>query len=368
MNWLNDEMVDHLREVSTLPDLSRTAYRILRVLGSGGMATVYLAEDTKLSRPVALKVMDTTVSSEDSVSRMQAEAQIIARLEHPGIVPIHDVGTLPDGRVFYAMKFVQGNSLTKYSQTAAAIPERLRVFLKICEAVAFAHAHGIIHRDLKPENIMVGAFGEVMVMDWGVAKILPASEEDMTTLTPLDSSGQGASTADDTRLDPSMKPLLKPLVETLSGTILGTPSYMAPEQALGQTARHSRLTDVYSLGALLYFLLTLRHPYEGASVQQIRETFRHKQLLRPRDSDPTIPKSLQAVCMKAMAFEPHLRYSKVEDLATDVELFLSDLPVSAYKENFIEKTGRWSNRYRFIIFLLFAYMLVRFVLYFLGRL
>lgn len=367
MNWLNDETVDHLREVSTLPDLSGTPYRILRSLGSGGMATVYLAEDVKLSRPVALKVMDVSAPSKEMASRMQAEARIIARLEHPGIVPIHDVGTLPDGRIFYAMKFVQGNSLTKYSQKAGSIPERLRIFLKICEAVAFAHAHGIIHRDLKPENIMVGAFGEVLVMDWGVAKILPTSEGDLTTVTQLGSTGQGATTADDTHLDPSMKPLLKPLVETLSGTVLGTPSYMATEQALGQTARHSRLTDVYSLGALLYFLLTLRHPYEGASVQQIRENFRRKQLLRPRASDPTIPKSIQAVCMKAMAVEPHLRYSKVEELATDVELFLSDLPVSAYKENLVEKAVRWLNRYRFIIFLMLAYILVRFVLYFWAR-
>ena len=368
MKWLNDEMVDHLREVSTLPDLSGTPYRILRPLGSGGMATVYLAEDAKLSRSVALKVLDDLALSKEVASRMQAEARIIARLEHPGIVPIHDVGTLPDGRVFYAMKYIQGDDLTKYSQKAGSVPERLRVFLKVCEAVAFAHAHGVIHRDLKPANIMVGAFGEVLVMDWGVAKVLPKADEGAQKPVGLElHSREGKETEDETRLQASGEIPPGPFVETLSGTVLGTPSYMAPEQALGQTSSHNQLTDVYSLGGILYFLLTHRHPHEGASMGQIREKFLRNETLRPRDVNPDIPRPLEAVCMKSLATDPQARYSKVEDLEADIEMFLSDAPVSAYRENVFEKVGRWFNRYRFIFLLLFAYMLVRFLLYFLAR-
>ncbi|MBZ5553730.1 MAG: serine/threonine protein kinase [Acidobacteriia bacterium] len=361
-------MVDHLREVSTLPDLSQTPYRILRPLGSGGMATVYLAEDAKLSRPVALKVMEVSTSSGEMTSRMQTEAQIIARLEHPGIVPIHDVGTLPDGRVFYVMKYVQGNNLTKYSQQAGSVAERLRVFLKVCEAVAFAHAHGVIHRDLKPANIMVGAFGEVLVMDWGVAKVLPMGDEGtQISVDPDIQVKEGKATTDETRLQPPSEIPPGPFLETLSGTVLGTPSYMSPEQALGQTGAHNQLTDVYSLGAILFFLLTHHHPHEGATMGQIRERFLHKQLLRPRDVNPAIPRPLEAVCMKSLAIDPQDRYAKVEDLKADIELYLSDMPVSAYIENVFEKAGRWSNRYRFVILLLFAYMFVRFLLFFLLR-
>jgi eukaryotic-like serine/threonine-protein kinase len=368
MNWLNDEIVDHLREVSTLPDLSGAPYRILRTLGSGGMATVYLAEDAKLFRPVALKVMDVSAASKEMALRMQSEARIIARLEHPGIVPIHDVGTLPDGRVFYAMKYVQGDNLTRFSQETGSVAERLRVFLKVCEAVAFAHSHGVIHRDLKPANIMVGAYGEVLVMDWGVAKILPNADEGNAKSPEPRSQGQeGKEAGDDTSMQLSSKASPGPLVKTLSGTVLGTPFYMAPEQALGQTSSHNQLTDVYSLGAILYFLLTHHHPHQGASMNQIRESFLRKELLRPRDVVPDIPRPLDAVCAKSMAIDPQNRYSKVQDLKADIERYLSDLPVSVYKENVIEKAGRWSNRYRFVILLLLAYMFVRFLLFFLVR-
>ncbi|MBZ5537219.1 MAG: serine/threonine protein kinase [Acidobacteriia bacterium] len=368
MNWLNDEMVNHLREVSALPDLSGTPYRILRSLASGGMATVYLAEDAKLSRQVALKIMDVLAPSNEMASRMQTEARIIARLEHPGIVPIHDVGSLPDGRVFYVMKYVHGDDLTKYARKEGSLPERLRVFLKVCEAVAFAHAHGVIHRDLKPANIMVGAFGEVLVMDWGVAKILLTGDEG-TQLSgdPYFQGEEGKATADETRLQPPGEIPAVPFVETLSGTVLGTPSYMAPEQALGQTSNHNQSTDVYSLGAILYFLLTHRHPHEGASIGQIRERFLRKQVLRPRDVVSNIPRPLEAVCMKSLATDPLDRYSKVEDLEADIEAYLSDLAVSAYRENVLEKAGRWFNRYRFIVLLLFAYMFVRFLVFFLAR-
>src|SRR5687768_15835226 len=154
------------------PDFSSTKYTFVRELGHGGMGTVYLAEDGELNRLVAIKVLNTPEVTNDLRRRMIREAQIIARLEHPGIVPVHDVGELPDGRVFYAMKLVRGVRLDEYAANTSSMRERLRKFQAVCDAVAFAHAHGVIHRDLKPQNIMIGSFGEVLVLDWGVAKIL----------------------------------------------------------------------------------------------------------------------------------------------------------------------------------------------------
>jgi serine/threonine protein kinase len=181
------------------------------------MGTVYAARDRELDRTVALKVL--TVDWPAGAVRLAQEARILARLEHPGIVPVHDVGALPDGRIFYAMKYVRGDRLDTRAPRIAGLTERLRVFLRICEPVAFAHAQGVIHRDLKPQNVMIGAFGEVLVLDWGLAR---------------------AWGADD----------------TTPGLVLGTPGYMAPEQASGAAA--DARSDIYALGAILRFLLSGR--------------------------------------------------------------------------------------------------------------
>src|ERR1700722_10111271 len=172
MMWLSDEAVARLRDAGSEPDLSGTPYRLIERLGRGGMGTVYLVEDARLGRRVALKVIDLPGDSRELEARLLREARILAQLEHPGIVPVHEVGSLSDGRVFYTMKFVQGRRLDEVAREPASRPERLRLFQKVCEPVAFAHARGVLHRDLKPENIMVGPFGEVLVMDWGIAKIL----------------------------------------------------------------------------------------------------------------------------------------------------------------------------------------------------
>lgn len=213
MRWLPDGALDHLREVASEPDLAGTPYEIVSTIGQGGMGTVYLARDRELDREVALKVVNL---HEEDTERMLREARILARLEHPGIVPVHDVGVLPDGRAWYVMKRVRGSRLDEHAR-ALSLPDRLRAFERICEAVAFAHAHGVIHRDLKPENVMVGPFGEVLVMDWGVARI----------------DGE----------------------EEVRGTVMGTPGYMAPEQERGEVERIDERTDVYALGAILSFLL-----------------------------------------------------------------------------------------------------------------
>jgi serine/threonine protein kinase len=170
MSGISDAALRHLREMADLPDLDGTPYEILETLGRGGMGTVYLALDHRLGREVALKTVQLPAGSGDEIERLLREARVLARLEHPGIVPVHDAGLLPDGRAFYAMKRVRGLRLDEHAR-AVSLPDRLRAFERVCETVAFAHAHGVIHRDLKPENVMVGPFGEVLVLDWGVAKV-----------------------------------------------------------------------------------------------------------------------------------------------------------------------------------------------------
>ena len=218
MRWLSDDAVARLRLAADRPDLSGTRYEIRSELGRGGMGTVYLAEDTVLERPVALKVLTLEGSDASEAERLLREARVMAGLEHPGLVPVHDAGLLPDGRVFYAMKLVRGQSLDRYAAAGPALSERLAVFRKICEAVAFAHARGVVHRDLKPENVMIGAFGEVLVLDWGVAR----------------------------RAQDPAEP---------GGTVIGTRDYMAPEQAGGRIDLVDARADVYALGAILRDLL-----------------------------------------------------------------------------------------------------------------
>ena len=203
---LSDHVLQHLRGVIDAPDLSGTRYELIEEIGRGGMGVVYQARDTALGRNVALKILNGS-----------QEARTLASLEHPGIVPVHDAGTLPDGRTFYAMKFIQGTRLDAWSAAAPSPADRLRTFLRICEPVAFAHARGVIHRDLKPENVMIGAFGEVLVLDWGLAG----------------------------RLDEA------------PATAAGTAGYMAPEQREGITGPQ---TDIFSLGRLLAGLLVPADP------------------------------------------------------------------------------------------------------------
>jgi serine/threonine protein kinase len=205
---ISEPALDRLSAMFQGPDVTGTRYQLLSILGRGGMGVVYLARDTVLDREVALKIVERP--SEDV-----NEARILARLEHPGIVPVHDFGELPDGRLFYAMKRVKGDRLDRWMASSRDLPERLGVFLRVCETVAFAHAHGVVHRDLKPENVMVGEFGEVLVLDWGVAQLRNA--------------------------DRGLR---------IEGAIVGTPDYMAPEQARGDAGVDHR-ADVFALGAML---------------------------------------------------------------------------------------------------------------------
>ena len=180
MKFLPDQIVARLQTGMQTPNLSGTRYCAIKLLGHGGMGAVWLAQDSILQRPVALKILTAENSSADLAARLMQEAVVLARLEHPGIVPVHDAGTLPDGRTFYCMKHVEGQTLDRY---AGKLPlrERLRLVQRIAEPLAFAHSRGIIHRDLKPANIMVGAFGEVLIMDWGLAKVLDSTSASSAT-------------------------------------------------------------------------------------------------------------------------------------------------------------------------------------------
>jgi serine/threonine protein kinase len=314
---ISDATLRRLRDAADAPDLSGTKYEIIERIGQGGMGTVYRARDRELARDVALKVVRLPEASPDVAARMVREARTLARLEHPGIVPVHDVGSLPDGRVFYAMKLVRGAPLDALPPTPLA--ERLRIVERLCEAVAFAHAHGVVHRDLKPQNVMVGPFGEVLVMDWGVAKVIGDA----------DTSLGGATTSGD---DP----------DTGHGVVLGTPGYMAPEQASGETTVDAR-ADVYAVGAILRDLVDA-----GPS--------KHEHPPRP----------LRAIIEKAMAADPAARYGDTTVLARDVAAFRAGEPVSAYRENLFEQTQRLVSRYRTPILLVLAYLVMRIALVFIS--
>ncbi len=349
MKHLSDDHIERLRRALDAPDLSGTRYDLGERIGSGGMATVYLARDRELDRRVAIKVVSLLDESGEMSRRMLHEARIVALLEHPGIVPIHDVGTLPDGRVFYAMKYVEGQTLDHFRQHGQNRSELLRIYQKLCDAIAFAHSRGVIHRDLKPANVMVGAFGEVLVMDWGIAMSLtqPAGEFSLAA-------------------ERSFKEA--PPSTTSPGAVIGTPEFMSPEQARGDREQIDQRSDIYSLGAVLYFLLVGRSPFLDADAATIREKVISGQYPALRSIDRKLPRALEAICSRAMARNRELRYSSVTELSDDISRFLDDQPVNAYRENLLEQTWRWVNRNKVIVLIVIAYMLVRFLIFqFIGQ-
>jgi len=344
---LSDKAVERLREGAEIPDLTGTRYRLLERVARGGMGVVYTAEDEKLQRRVALKVLDVPSADGDLANRLTREALVLARLEHPGVVPVHDVGTLNDGRVFYTMKFVQGHRLDQYVETLPSVTERLRLFLRICDAVAFAHSHGVLHRDLKPANVMVGPFGEVLVMDWGLAKLMreDAGKKPLIVDTEATIFEKPKDPSDTTSTAGSS-------VATGHGTVMGTPGYMSPEQASGDVERLDARSDIFSLGALLRFLLTTNSRDELPSAT----------------GKLHLDKALEAICSKAAALAPEARYPTVSELALDVSRYLDGLAVAAHRESFLEKLARFYRRYRFFILLIAAYLLMRvLILFFMHR-
>ena len=229
-NGLSDAAVTRLRALGRWPEFESGRYTVVEEIGRGGMGTVFLAVDDELGREVAIKIPN-ALASASLERRLRSEARVLARLEHPGIVPIHDAGRLADGRLFYVMKRVRGETLGEHLRHVPDLTERLRIFERICEPVAFAHASGFIHRDLKPDNVMVGAFGEVMVMDWGVAKAVDSLQSSVDSHSPQSQSSVPVS-SHGLQSESAAGSLLP--AETGAGTVIGTAGFMAPEQARGR--------------------------------------------------------------------------------------------------------------------------------------
>jgi len=272
---VSDSVLEHLRQVTALPDLTGTRYELESEIGRGGMGVVYAVRDRELDRRVALKVLEVPITG---------EAQLIARLEHPSIVPIFETGTLADGRSFYAMKLVSGARLDNYVDDNHTLSERLRVIRRVGEALAYAHSQGVIHRDLKPQNIMVGEFGEVYVMDWGV------------------------------------------------DAVAGTAGFRAPESTL------DRFSDVYALGALLKFLVST-----------------------------SVTPAVTAIAEKATSADRRERYDSVAGFLADLDRFEQGLAVEAWSEPVWHRLQRFASRNAVLLWLLAAYTLVKFLLFFLRK-
>jgi WD40 repeat protein/serine/threonine protein kinase len=389
-------------------------YQPGREIARGGMGAVLDAHDHKLGRTVAMKVMLRRSDGPEDRRRFLQEARVLGQLAHPNIVPIHDLGKDELGRYFYTMKLVQGITLhdvvarlrKRDAETIANFPltTLLTIFQKVCDAVGFAHSRGVIHRDLKPQNIMVGEFGEVLVMDWGLAKILPGSPaEPMPSgiLPPSRAAWTGEDGKDeDITMPPSGHPTLKldssvePVEHqirfgssnfisaepedryaTLDGTVMGTPNYMSPEQAQGNISDLDGRSDVFSLGGILYALLTLHPPVEGDSVAKVLQQVRNAEISPPTritnqghglpvggvlpgsgDGESEdgklahipggrVPSALSAVVMKALAGERGQRYQLVKDLSADITAYQGGFATKAEHASFFRQLALLIGRH-----------------------
>ncbi len=320
-------------------------FRIVRRHATGGLGVVSVAEDRELHRFVALKeIQPQLASNPESRIRFQIEAEVTGRLEHPGIVPVYSLGTTERGTPFYVMRFIKGDSLKdaieqlyrdraslSAHQYGLALRKLVRRLIDVCNAIEYAHSHGVLHRDLKPGNIMLGRYGETLVVDWGLAKTgakLPADHADEVTFLPL--SGDVSS---DTRM----------------GTVVGTAAYMSPEQAEGRLDLLGPVSDVYSLGATLYCILTGVAPIPKLSHEEMLQKARTGNFRKPRELNPSIPPTLEAICLKAMSRQQADRYPNTAAFATELELWLAGEPVTAYREPALDRLYRFAKRHRSIV-------------------
>ena len=289
-------------------------YTLGEIIGRGGMADVRAAVDHTLQREVAVKLL--RGAGGGLRARFLAEAHITARLEHPNIVPVHDLGETADGTPYLAMKRVRGRSLAKL-QSASPIPleQVLDIFRKVCDAVAFAHARGVLHRDLKPENVMVGEFGEVVLMDWGIAWSM------------------------------DLGPLADESATNRRGEIAGTPAFMSPEQAAGAPNGLDVRSDVYSLGAVLYTLLTGEAPYR-VMTEEVLESVQRGALVPPQQRQPGLPAELDRVVLRAMALRPEDRYPTALALLEDIDAFVGRRPLVHVRSTWTERAAKWMDRHR----------------------
>jgi serine/threonine-protein kinase len=312
----------------------------------GGLGEIHTAWDEQLHRQVALKCIQARhTDNPESLRRFLVEAEVTAKLEHPGIVPVHSLAHSGDGRPYYVMRFIQGETFKeavqcfheadkpgrKPGERSLAFRQLLSRFIAVCNTVAYAHSQGILHRDLKPDNIMLGPFGETLLLDWGLAKRFRQEEgAEAADEGPLLSDSRGESGSE-------------------IGRAMGTPAYMSPEQAAGQWNEVGPASDIYGLGATLYVLLTGKAPFPSGPVEEILARVKRGDFPFPRSVKRDTPRALEAICLKAMALKPEDRYTTVQELAADLEHWLADEPVSAYREPLPGQLRRWARRHRVLV-------------------
>jgi len=368
-------------------------YALVNNFARGGLGQIWLANDTRLRREVAYKEMlPAGLKNRSALERFLEEAQITGQLEHPGIVPIYDIGYQPNGAPFYSMKLVRGETfekhITAYHELPADDSERplkfhklLKHFIDICNALAFAHDRGVLHRDLKPLNVMIGAFGETLVLDWGLAKVMDEKTSDGGQQGPVTTSTESLG-EDEATMVQTAGPVTQASVgqsqtqggatvggatrggtiggtkkmvftdvrsigsQTMMGSVMGTPAYMPPEQATGKLDELDPRSDIYSLGGILYKLLTNHQPIEKGNIKEVLDRVINNKLIPPREHDPSIHPALAAIAMKALAKLRDDRYSTALLLAADIEAWMADEPVSCFEDPPLVKARRWMKRHR----------------------
>ncbi len=345
------------RQRPTLPPALPPAanrYEWTEELARGGLGAVWSAYDKTLERRIAAKeLLPDTLDSPAMVARFVDEARITSQLEHPGIVPIYDLGTKPDGCPFYAMKHLDGRPFNEVVAEYHAVPsgsseKTVRLFrlletlVDVCEAMAYAHQKDVIHRDLKPHNIMVGEFGETVVVDWGLAKSTsePIAEARTVNLIVAEKRPDGN---DDTR--PTGRS--RTAEQTCQGDVMGTPAYLSPEQARGEVALGTS-SDIYTLGVILYQILVGEVPYQGQDANSIVAKVREGGFRPPRAIDRAVPRPLDAICRRAMQSHPSDRYATAKQMAADIRAWMVGEPVQAYSERLLERTQRWIRHHKTI--------------------